>query len=413
MVALALLVAAATGLAWWQQTRDERSAATAGPAPAATPELLARGAYVARLGHCEGCHTARGGPPFAGGRAIPTPFGPVLAGNLTPDDDTGLGRWTYAQFRRALKAGRGADGRLLVPAFPYLYFTRLTEEDIAALWTWLRSLPPVRQAPAAAPGLPGLVGSQGALALWRALYFRPGELPPAPSQSAAWQRGRYLVEGPGHCGACHAARNLLGGPATVGASVALEGSLLPDGRWWAPALGPLPPERLAARRQLLQQGRTDHGNALGPMAEVVMRSTQHWQPADLDAALAYLQSLPAPAAAAAGAAEPVPAAQLEAGATLYRERCADCHGAQGQGRSPAYPALAGNRLLADAMPHNLLRVLDEGGFAPVTAGNPRPYGMPPQALDDAEAAALMTWLRRQWGHAAPAVSTAQVKRLRQ
>ena len=161
--------------------------------------------YPARAGDCVACHTAVGETPFAGGRRIATPFGDVYSSNLTPDDATGIGRWSRSDFWRALHYGKSRDGRRLYPAFPYPNLTRVTREDSDAIYAYLRSLAPVsRETPAATVGFP--YDTQLALRVWRALYFRAGEAKPDPSRSAQWNRGAYLVEGLGHCSACHAAR---------------------------------------------------------------------------------------------------------------------------------------------------------------------------------------------------------------
>ena len=172
--------------------------------------LVERGAYLARVGNCAACHTARGGLPYAGGRPLATPFGTVFAGNLTPDADTGLGRWSSDAFWRAMHQGQSRDGRLLVPAFPYDSTTRVTREDSDALHAFLMSLPPVNQA-ATPHALRWPYNTQLALAAWRAMYFEPQAFEVDTSQSAEWNRGAYLVQGLGHCAACHATRDALGG----------------------------------------------------------------------------------------------------------------------------------------------------------------------------------------------------------
>lgn len=374
------------------------------PRPPAEP-LAARGAVLARIGHCAGCHTAPGGAAYAGGRGITTPFGKVYAGNLTPDADTGLGRWSAADFWRAMHEGRSRDGRRLVPVFPYTSYTHVTPEDSDALFAYFRSLPPVRQAQRPHE-LRYPYGTQAALALWQWLYFEPDAGAAAratPTTGPA--RGAYLVNGLGHCAACHAPRNRWGAPAA-----GLAGGVMPAQGWYAPSLHPqrgsaITREDLVA---LLRSGRHAHGSASGPMAGVVMGSTQHWPEADLQAAAAYLLTLPAEAAAPAGAA---PGALLSRGARLYKDRCADCHGAQGQGSPGAYPPLAGNPSVLAPDVRNLVQVLRFGHFGPTTATVPRPYGMPPQELSDADMAAVITHLRQAWGHRAGAVSELEVLKL--
>ncbi len=402
---------AAAWLAWANlQGEDPLSDAT----PEATPQAIERGAYLVRAGNCAGCHTARGGPAFAGGRPIETPFGAVYASNLTPDRATGLGDWTAAQFWRALHNGRGRDGRLLVPAFPYTSFTQVTREDADAMFLYLRTLPPVQRAPTP-HALRFPYNTQAALAVWRALYFSPGTYTPDTAQSASWNRGAYLVRGLGHCAACHGPRTFLGGSTDEAAQ--LGGGRVAALDWEAPPLSQASigtTWRASEVVQLLKTGVSPRGVALGPMAEVVARSTQHLADEDLRAIAVYLERLPHP--------EPVrrekPArdpTQLALGGRLYKQHCADCHGKQGEGAGDGiYPPLAGNRTVLLDNPANLLHVIANGGFPPSTAANPRPYGMPPfgQALNDRELAALASFVRQSWGNDVEAVQALSALRVR-
>ena len=197
-----------------------------------TPALVQRGEYLARVGNCMACHTTQGGAPFAGGRGIETPFGVVHSSNLTPDRAQGIGSWTSAEFWRAMHHGRSKDGRLLVPAFPYPNYTQVTREDSDAIYAYLQSLPAVAQAnrPHA---LRFPYNTQAALGVWRALFFTPGTFAPGPVQSAEWNRGAYLVNGLGHCAACHTPRNALGASSQA---QAFSGGLIPVQNWYAPAL---------------------------------------------------------------------------------------------------------------------------------------------------------------------------------
>ena len=281
---------------------DAEIAATAAPAPGwrADAEVIARGAYLARAGNCQACHSARGGEPYAGGRAIETPFGTVFSSNLTPDADHGLGRWSAPQFWRALHHGRSADGRLLTPAFPYDNTTLISRADSDALYAYLRSVPPVAQA-VRAHELRFPFNTQAALAVWRALYFEPREFQADSAQSAEWNRGAYLVQGLGHCNACHASRNALG--ATSG-PLDLGGGLIPVHNWYAPSLTDPREAGVAdwSRAEIVALLKTGVANrpsglvtASGPMGEVVLRSTQHLSDADLGAMATYLQTLGAQA----------------------------------------------------------------------------------------------------------------------
>ena len=405
---LALLGAAVL----WRNLQGEEALLPDGPADlaGASTETVARGAYLARAGNCAACHTAQGGAPYAGGRGIATPFGTVYAGNLTPDPNTGLGRWSAAEFRRALKHGRARDGRLLYPAFPYPHFSLVTRGDADTLWAYLRSLPAVLQANRS-PVLRWPYSSPVALAVWRALYFSPARPVPDAGQSKEWVRGAYLVNGLGHCGACHASRNLLGGPGQLADPGA--GSRLTAQHWYAPSLADpaqagLSAWPLAEGVRLLQTGINDQATVMGPMAEVVAGSTQHLNPADLQAMVHYLRSLPHAAAPAPTRVSSRPADSRARGQQLYTRHCADCHGAQGQGAPGIYPPLAGNRMVTMAQAGNLLLAITGGGFAPATDANPRPYGMPAFDLPDADLAALATWLRSAWGHQAAPVSEVEV-----
>ena len=426
------------------------NAGMSGAAAAPSTELIARGAYLARAGNCQGCHTTVGGAAYAGGRGVPTPFGTVYAPNLTPDLSTGIGAWSAAEFWRALHNGRSRDGRLLYPAFPYPNYTRITRADSDALHAYLRSLPALAK-PNRAHALRFPFNQQAALAVWRALYFRPAGLTtdlsssgdftnsadPAhssnPARWAEWQRGAYLVEGLGHCNACHTSRNALGAPA---GPLDLAGGLIPVQNWYAPSLASAAEAGVAewdtqAIVNLLQTGVAAPGGKLaavaGPMIEVVSGGTQYLTQADLRAIATYLKALPQAAVAHATATVTVPvpaplampgAASTPAadtpGARLYEQHCAACHGTHGEGAPGIYPALAGNRALSLPTPANLVHLVIEGGFAPATAGNPRPFGMPPFAtvLSDAEVAQVLSHTRASWGNRAAAVSAQEVARFR-
>lgn len=416
VLALGLLLAALLAWLLWPAT----PIAVASPSgPATDAGTIERGRYLATLGNCQHCHTARGGAPFAGGRAITTPFGTVYSSNLTPSP-AGLGGWASDDFWRALHHGQSRDGRWLSPAFPYNNTTHITRADSDALYAFLHQLPPV-DVPAPTHQLRWPFNTQAALKVWRTLYFEegPAEVTAAdlPAQAMELQRGAYLVRGLGHCSACHAPRNALGA-----SDLDPAGGLIPSQNWYAPSLtNPLEAgvqdwsvEDIVA---LLRDGRSGMAVVTGPMAEVVQHSTQHWQAADLRAVALYLQQLPRTETprTAAPAATPAPL-----GARLYEKHCAQCHGEQGQGIPGrdgqwAYPPLAGNRAVTLASPANLVQMVLNGGFAPATTGHPRPFGMPPfvLTLSDSEVATLLTYLRTQWGHQAPPVSELDVQRLRE
>lgn len=388
-------------------------------APPLTPpagESVARGAYLVRVGNCLTCHTERGGAPFAGGRAIQTPFGTVYASNLTPHGATGIGHWSADDFWRALHEGRSRDGRLLYPAFPYPNYTRVTRADADAMFDYLRSLAPVARANTP-HRLRWPYSTQSALAIWRALYFSPGSHENERAQSPEWNRGAYLVRGLGHCSACHTPRNVLGASSDM---VDLSGGVIPMQNWYAPSLAS-PDEagvanwEIADIVRLLQTGAAASATVMGPMAEVVLHSTQHLTRADLRAMAVHLKSLPqGQPHSKAQRSPPRSPEMVERGAKLYHDHCAQCHGDDGQGVAGAYPALAGNRAVTLAVTANLIQIVLGGGFPPATKGNPRPFGMPPYAtvLSDADVAAVISHIRLSWGNTAPAVSEFMVSQQR-
>ena len=425
LAGLALLLCAAVA---WDNFAD--GVDVAGPLPSATTtsttppsaETLAQGHYLVQAGNCIACHTARGGAPMAGGRSIETPFGSVYSSNLTPDPETGIGQWNAAHFWRALHHGRSRDGHLLTPAFPYNHTTLISRPDADAMFAWLQSLPPVAsKQPAHTLQWP--LGTQPALAVWRSLYFKAGSYQERANQTAEWNRGAYLVQGLGHCAACHSARNALG---ASGAVDDLSGGLMPVVNWTAPSLldnaqTGLAQASLAEIQTLLKTGQSGPHHTSGPMAEVVQYSTQYLSEPDLRAMAVYLKSrvhpdtlAASPPAASMAAQRAIRTETATRGAAIYDKQCAQCHGDQGQGVVGAYPSLAGHRGVLQSDTTNLVQTVLYGGYPPATAGNPRPYGMPPfiLTLDDKDIAAVLTHLRSQWGNHAREVTPLEVNRIR-
>ena len=408
LVALLVLALLIAGAVVWSMNFGGQRIEDAAPRIPPAREQVARGAYLARVGNCMLCHTERGGPAYAGGRPLETPFGTVYSSNLTPDAETGIGNWSAAHFRRALHEGRSRDGRLLYPVFPYTHMTRVTDADADALFDYLRSLPPVAR-PDRQHRLRWPYGTQAALAVWRALYFQPEQQVEDTKRSPQWNRGAYLVQGLGHCGACHSARDVLGGQRD---SMDLSGGLIPMQNWYAPSLAS-PTEAGVADwevdeiAKLLLTGTAARGTVLGPMAEVVLHSTQYLEPSDARAMAIYLKSLPQmPTDTDPREVPRASAAVLERGGKIYADRCASCHGEKGEGIRGAYPPLAGNRAVTLGATSNLVQVVLNGGFPPATHGNPRPFGMPPFAtvLSDADVAAVITYIRSSWQNRAAPVS---------
>ncbi|GAB2541798.1 c-type cytochrome [Rhodanobacter koreensis] len=380
------------------------------------PALIARGKYLATVGDCAGCHTAQGGAALAGGRSLATPFGNIPVPNITPDRDTGLGNWSFEDFWQALHAGKGRHGELLYPAFSFTSYTRVTHDDALAIFAWLQSLPPVHQAPSKLT-LDFPYSVRNSLAAWRALYFREGEFKPDPGQSAQWNRGAYLVQGLGHCNECHAARDSLGGTPQ---GEHLTGGQIPQQNWYAPDLSTRQNGGLRGWSEqdivdLLKTGQSAKGTAFGPMADVVASSTQHMTDDDLRAVATYLGSLP-PRAQPREETPPFNAnAIVKQGEKVYTQHCADCHGKDGNGVAGIYPALNGNSSVTEPSGINATRAVLLGGFAPLTAANPRPYSMPPfaQQLSDAEVAAVVSYIRHTWNNSAPVVMERDVSKYRQ
>ena len=409
-----LLAAVAGGLVAWLNIRGEEPISARAPALQSTPQLVARGEYLARAGNCAACHTQRGGEPYAGGKGIATPFGTVFASNLTPDAATGIGTWSAPEFWRAMHHGRSRDGRLLYPAFPYPDYSLVTREDSDALYAYLRSVPAVRQQNRPHE-LRFPYNAQASLAVWRALFFAPGQFVPEETRSADWNRGAYLARGLGHCQACHAPRNAFG---ATNSDLQLSGGLIPMQNWYAPSLASTSEAGVqdwSAQEvvQLLKSGRSARGAAMGPMSEVVFSSTQHLNEEDLRAMATFLRELPrhdAQKAQGPRASSEV----LALGQRVYKNQCAQCHGENGEGAGAVYPALKGHRTVTMDSGANLVRVIISGGFPPTTAGNPRPFGMPPfgQSLSEVEIAAVASYVRSAWGNDAGAVQPFDVQRVR-
>jgi mono/diheme cytochrome c family protein len=381
-------------------------------------DLVKRGEYLARAGDCIACHTAPEGKLFAGGRAMATPFGTLYTSNITPDPTTGIGRWTPDQFYEMMHSGRSPDLGLLYPAMPFASYTKVTRADSDAIFAYLRKIAPVMQQNRP-NDLRFPYNNRSLIIGWRTLFFTEGEYKPNPAESAEWNRGAYLVEGLGHCGMCHTPINALGGSSE---SKAFEGGLIPMQDWYAPSLtsnreAGLGDWSVDEISDLLRTGISPRGVVYGPMAEVVYNSLQYLTEEDTRAMAIYLKSI-AQGTPPALAISPIPSEEssllLSLGKTVYDAQCASCHGAQGQGAPPNYPPLAGNQSIQMTSAVNAIRMVLNGGFPPGTAGNSRPYGMPPfaQILSDNEVAAVVTYIRTSWGNRGAAVTARDANALR-
>jgi mono/diheme cytochrome c family protein len=372
-------------------------------------DRIERGRYLAVLGDCAGCHTASRGAPFAGGVALQTPFGTLVAPNITSDPDTGIGNMTNDEFLAVLHEGRGHEGRRLYPAMPYPAYTKMTDEDVLALRAYFATVAPVSNR-VVSNQLPFPLNIRFAMVFWNGLNFTPGRYQPNPQKSAAWNRGAYIVEGPAHCGTCHTPKTLLGGDKN---SAALTGATLQG--WFAPditndqrkGIGGWSADDLF---QYLKTGTNKWTLASGPMAEAVSHSTSRMNDEDILAIATYLKD--SGQSGASARPEPVAASNsaMRAGAAIYKDSCAACHKESGEGEINLFPRLVGSALVQSDDPTTLVRVVLHGTRAVSTAGAPTAPAMPAfdWRLGDAQVAAVLTYIRNSWGNAAGSVSASAV-----
>ncbi|MFE0757621.1 c-type cytochrome [Inquilinus sp. NPDC058860] len=432
-VGLLLIVGGAAGLvayAWRPAIDPVDPPAAAGFDPA----LVETGADLAAIGNCGTCHTAPGGKPFAGGLPLPTPFGTITSTNITPDPETGIGRWSEAAFGRAMREGVDRAGRHLYPAFPYDHFTLVTDADNRALYAFLMTRQPVR-APAPANDLPFPLNQRFVLAGWKLLFLQPGPYTPDPAHDAEWNRGAYLAEGLAHCGACHTPRNAFGAEETdrrFAGGVAEGWHAVPIG---SGSTAPVPWTEESLFQYLRAGWHGLHGTAQGPMAPVA-DSLAAVPEADVRAIAAYVasvmgspdadarrrgdtlaeavanpagpgtrpQSAGSQTIAAAGPAE-------DPGAAIYAGTCAACHES---GRPSPFGGLdlrLSSAITGDS-PANLIRIIRHGVPAASGARGPIMPGFA-AALSDRQLTALAAYLRGRfsdrpgWTGLSDAVRTAR------
>lgn len=370
-----------------------------------------RGRYLAAAADCAACHTDGSDGAYAGGRTIQTPFGVVAASNITPDKQTGIGNWTDAQFDAAVREGRRPDGSRLYPAMPYPYFRKMSREDVAAIRVYLQSVPPVHHA-VDSNRLPFPFDIRASMALWDALYFSDQPFRSDPHQSAEWNRGAYLVQGPGHCAACHTPKSMLGGDRS---NQALQGYSLQG--WFAPditddqtlGLGSWSEADIAA---YLRSGHNRVAAASGPMAEVVADGSSQLADSDLRAIAVYLKSTQEESRPARALAANTP--EMRAGAAIYHDVCSACHQLNGAGVAYLIPDLAAAPSVASREPTSIIRVLLHGSRSVATQAEPTGASMPSfgRQLTDTEIAAVATYIRNSWGHAATEVTASDVHKAR-
>lgn len=395
---------------------DASAASLATVLEAAGTADLERGRILALAGNCASCHSTAEGGFMAGGVAFETPFGRIYSTNITPDIDTGIGSWTPADFLASMREGVRPDGAHLYPVFPYTAFTRVSDEDMGALFAFLKSIPAVRQeAPENELSFP--FNQRSLLGVWKALFLDEGAFRADPSRSEEWNRGAYLVEALAHCSACHSPRNFLG---AEDSDKAMTGGVyvdrVPGGKyrpWSAPNLTSAPTGLgLWSRQQLvayLKTGRNDFLETHGPMNEVILNSTRHLADSDVAAMAEYLKSLPANEQGPGPSPDP---RVMGMGRTLYNLHCGTCHLPTGLGDPESAPRIAGGSLIVQASdPASLINVIlyaPQLPHPPLPSKRRKPMEDFQYVLDDEEVAALATYIRNNWDNAAGAVSASQV-----
>ena len=373
--------------------------ATGAAARADDADLIKRGEYLSRVGDCNACHTAPGGKVFAGGLKMDTPFGPIYTPNISPDKETGIGAWTDEQFYRAMHEGVGHNGEYLYPVFPFPWYTNVTKEDVQAIKAYLFSTPPIHQENKP-NGMAFPFDIREALLTWRTLFFKVGK-PVEPPADDKLARGKYLVEGLGHCGECHNHNNLAGASYWSGQ---YEGGQIEG--WYAPnitadgkqGIGSWSEDSLA---EFLKNGSAEgHGVALGPMMETINDSLKYLKDEDLHAIAAYLKSIK-PEQKFANS-EGGYSKKGAPGQQAYLDHCSSCHGVEGQGVKGRIPALADNGAVLAQGSQDVIRVI-VGGLAPAHGYGPMPaVGA---SFSDSDVAEIADYVRNAFGNAAPASST--------
>lgn len=366
-----------------------------------------RGEYLTRAGDCSSCHTS-GTQPFAGGVRLDTPFGYMLGPNITPDNETGIGLWSSEEFYRALHQGVNRADSDLYPTMPYVSYTKVTRADADAIYAYLRTVTPVARV-IDVNHLKVPFNERWTMEAWRALYFTEGTFVPNSTQSVAWNRGAYLVEGLGHCSDCHTPRNVLG---ATKASEKYTGADV-DG-WYALNLSEnmatgLGSWSIADIATYLKTGvLKEKTTSVGPMAQVIRNSLRYLTSADLQAIGTYLKSIPPDSPLRTGSR----AVDLkhEAAARLYVEHCMGCHQAKGQGIPGAFPSFIDNGTVIAASPADMLNVMLRGIPMQNARGSMPSFA---RSLDDQQIADLANYLRTSWGNTAqPNATAAMVEKVR-
>lgn len=388
-------------------------AAIGGPCRGADVQDFAsveRGRYLANAADCGSCHTIPGSEhPFSGGRPIETPFGVIATPNITPDRETGIGAWSDDEFDAAVRQGRSRDGARLYPAMPFPYYTRMSRQEVADIRAYLNTVAPVRNA-VRVNRLPFPLSLRASMIAWDALYFTPGQFHEDASKSKDWNRGAYLVQGPGHCGACHTPKNFLGGDKQ---SDTFHGYVLQG--WTAPNItsgqGPLRNWSTDDLAEYLKTGHNRNAAATGLMGEVVDLSTSKMTDQDVKAIATYLKDVTGAAPENGTAADND---VLTAGGAIFKDLCSACHQQDGKGVPNLFPNLSEVATVSSRDPTTVLRVILQGAQSVATDREPTGPEMPAFGwqLDDERVAAVASYVRDHFGHKASAVSASQVRKAR-
>lgn len=368
---------------------------------------IGRGEYVMRLSDCAACHN----PGFNGGYKIDTPFGALETSNITPDRKTGIGNMTERDFFNAVRQGRGKHG-FLYPAMPYTAYTQMSDRDMHDLWAYFSTVEPVEHEVDENAGMNFPYNIRLAMTGWNLLFFDNEGFKVDIRKDSAWNRGKYIVDGPAHCSVCHTDRNALGGEIS---SAYLQGGKL--GSWYAPDITPNPHAGIGGWdndqiANYLKTGSNGTSVAAGPMSEAVEHSTQYFAPDDLQAIARYLRDLPASSAPAQQAFH-MDGEREKNMADSYEVNCSACHGLRGEGISGMVPAFAGNRSMQND-PTNMIHAMLTGTRAPHTEARQTAAGMPSFAwkMDDQQIADILNYVRNSWGNKASEVTEEKVAALR-
>jgi mono/diheme cytochrome c family protein len=373
---------------------------------------IEKGRYLATVADCAACHTLPGsGHELAGGRPLETPFGTLVAPNITPDPQTGIGAWTDDEFVNALTKGIGRNGTRLYPGMPYTYYTKLTRDDVLAIRAYLNTIPAVHNA-VKSDQLPFPLNIRWGMTIWDALFFKAQTFAPDPHKSAQWNRGAYLAEGPAHCGLCHTPKNFLGADQN---GQRLQGYNLQG--WFAPnitndkrrGIGSWSVDDIVS---YLKTGHNKITTTTGLMSETLNLSTSHMRDDDLKAIAAYLKDQPGQNDKQIAAPDQ---SVMKVGAQIYADECSGCHKPDGSGIPALFPTLKGAPAVQQTDPTTLLRVVLRGAEAAGTDKAPTASSMPQFSwiLTDGQVAAVVTYIRNAWGNSAPAVSAGDVHKARQ